>query len=442
MTTMFSTTRKTIPVDKGPPVVGYTPQFMADPLGITRRLERKLGPVFSTRTLMMDNLVLLGPDANQFVLQDREGNFSSRGGWGFFLDRVFPGAIMTMDDPQHRLQRRIMQAAFKKPALTRYISEMSPQIRRQLASWQGKRKFEVFPAIKALTLELATGVFMGEKTDHQAELVNKAFIDTVEAALAYIRVPVPPFNMWKGVRGREFLVDYFTRLMPRKRQQDSSDFFSQFCHATDEDGARFSDREVIDHMIFLMMAAHDTTTSTLTTLFYVLGKHPQWQERLREASFALGKEMLEYDDLDQLKELEWAMKEALRLYPPLTSIPRRSTRACEFEGFHLPADTLVGVFPIHTHRMESCWNKPERFDPERFSPARAEHKRHMFQWVPFGGGAHMCLGQHFADLQVKAIMHQILQRFRWSVADDYAAPYQLVPIVKPRDGLPVNMQRL
>lgn len=433
---------KTIPRDLGAPLIGYLREFMASPLKATQMLERRHGRLVRTRSILMESLVLLGPEANQFVLQDREGNFSSRGGWGFFIDPVFPGAIMSMDDPGHRLQRRIMQAAFKKPALIRYITQMSPQIDERLQDWQGSRRFLVFPHIKQLTLDLATGVFMGEKTGAEANAVNKAFIDTVEASLAYIRAPLPPFKMWKGVRGRALLVDRFTRLLPQKRAQDTPDFFSQFCHATDEHGARFSDQEVIDHMIFLMMAAHDTTTSTLTTLFYALGKQPEWQERLRQASFSIGKSQLDYEDLEKLEELEWAMKEALRLYPPLTSIPRKTVRDCEFKGFHIPADTLVGVYPIHTHHMEEYWSNPYQFDPERFSPARAEHKQHMFQWVPFGGGAHMCLGQHFADLQVKAIMHQILQRFRWELPRDYEMPYQLVPIAKPKDDLPITLTRL
>ena len=97
---------------------------------------------------------------------------------------------------------------------------------------------------------------------------------------------------------------------------------------------------------------------------------------------------------------------------------------------------------LFTHYMEEYWTKPDNFDPERWSPERAEYKRHPYQWIPFGGGAHMCVGQHFADLQVKAIMHQILLRFSWSVDEGYQIPYQLMPIAKPKDGLPVKLKLL
>lgn len=433
---------KTIPHDAGLPVVGYLFEFMKDTRALVEKLEQRHGAILQTYVLGTNVVIMLGPEANQFVLQDRDGNFSSHGGWDPYIGKVFPGAIMSMDDPAHRFQRRIMQQAFKKPALTAYIAAMNPRIEAGLTSWRPQGKFSVFSHIKQLTLDLATGVFMGESLGPEADQVNKSFIDTVEASLAYIRYPIPPFKMWKGMKGRAFLESYFTQLLPKKRRQETPDFFSQFCHATDEDGGRFSDKEVIDHMIFLMMAAHDTTTSTLTTVFYALAKHPEWQDRLRAASLRMGKNHLEFEDLEKMEEVEWVMKEALRRYPPLTSMPRLVVKDCEFNGYQLRKGTMVGVYPIHTHHMPSLWKQPDVFDPERFSPDRAEHKKHMFQWIPFGGGAHMCLGQHFANLQVKAILHHVLQRYRWEVPQGYEMPYQLVPIARPKDGLPVRLYRL
>ena len=103
--------------------------------------------------------------------------------------------------------------------------------------------------------------------------------------------------------------------------------------------------------------------------------------------------------------------------------------------------TPVGISPIHTHHMPALWTRPQQFDPERFSPERAEHRRHAYAYLPFGGGAHLCIGQHFADMEVKAVMHQVLRRWRWSVPAGYRMPYQLVPIAKPRDGLPIMLER-
>ena len=431
-----------IPLVKGLPLVGNLPKFLRDPLENARSLEVH-GNVVRSRTFF-ETVTLLGPEANQFVLHDREGNFSSRGGWYCWIDAVFPGAIMAMDDPAHKHHRRIMQGAFKRSAMERYVADMGPVIEDELARWpvDGSAPLKAFPRIKALTLNIAARVFMGMALGPEADRMNRAFIDTVEASLALIRKPVPPFGMWRGVRARRWLVELMRSKLPSKRAAEGPDLFSQLCHARDEEGQRFSDEEVVNHMIFLMMAAHDTTTSSLTTMLYSLARHPEWQERLRAQAQALPAARLSFGDLAGCEQTEWVMKEALRMYPPLTSIPRKAARDCQFGGFHIPKGTPVGISPIHTHHMPSIWTNPHDFDPERFSPARAEHRRHAYAYLPFGGGAHLCIGQHFADMEVKSVMHQLLRRFRWTVPEGYRMPYQLVPIAKPRDGLPIQLRPL
>ena len=432
-----------IPIDNGLPYLGHAIAMHRDILGMARAMERKHGLVWQTRMGRVNTINLLGPDALELVLKNRDGQFSSRLGWQFFIDRVFPGAIMAMDGDQHRYQRRIMQVAFRRSALKEYLDTMSPAIATGIAQWASTGAQQlIYPLIKQLTLDLAASVFMGIQLGERATEMNRAFVHTVEASLAFVRYPVPGLKMWRGVKARELLVRRFYELLPEKRAVHTSDFFSEFCHAQSEQGEKFTDQEIVDHMIFLMMAAHDTTTSSLTTILYLLAKHPQWQERLREESRALGKAQLEFDDLDKLETHMWVLREALRLYPPLTSMPRLCTQDTEFKDFLLPAGTMVGIFPIHVHHMPELWSNPDSFDPERFAPERAEDKRHPFAWAPFGGGAHLCIGQHFATLQIKAILHQLLLRYRFTVPEGYTMPYQMVPIAKPRDGLPIDLHTL
>jgi cytochrome P450 len=438
---------KTIPTQAGSAALLTITTMRKDLVGYLQGLEKIHGQVWRTPMGLGGAIIsMLGPDALELVLKNRDGAFSSARGWHPFIGKVFPGAIMAMDGDDHRYQRRIMQVAFRKSALRTYLEQMGPAIDFGINAWlqpdskSGTR--QMYPLLKQLTLDLAASVFMGVELGRDSKHLNRAFVATVAASLALIRVPIPGFRMWRGVRGREVLVKRFRELLPEKRAAHTGDFFSEFCHAQSEQGERFTDQEIIDHMIFLMMAAHDTTSSTLTTMIYLLARHPQWQERLRAAALAVGKTQLEHDDLDQLDELNWTMREALRLTPPLTSMPRMCVKDVEFQGYRIPAGTMVGIYPMHVHYMPSLWSNPESFDPERFSPERQEDKRHAFAWVPFGGGAHVCIGQHFATLQVKAIMHQLLLRYRWSIAPGYSMPYQLVPIAKPRDGLPVTLQRL
>jgi cytochrome P450 len=140
--------------------------------------------------------------------------------------------------------------------------------------------------------------------------------------------------------------------------------------------------------------------------------------------------------------LDRVVSETLRRYPPLSTIPRVSQRAFEFGGYEIPADVMVVVYPIHTHHMEDWWSEPFRFDPDRFAPGRAEHERHSHSFLPFGGGAHMCLGFRFAELQIKAVVHQLVRRYAWRFPRGYEMPVQQAPISKALDGLPVVWEAL
>ena len=103
---------------------------------------------------------------------------------------------------------------------------------------------------------------------------------------------------------------------------------------------------------------------------------------------------------------------------------------------------MVIVSPLHSHRLAAWWSDPERFDPERFSAERAEDQQHSHQYIPFGGGPHMCLGLRFAETQVKIVLHHMLRRFRWSLHEGYRMPVQQAPISKPKDGLPLALEAL
>lgn len=433
---------KAIPGNRGLPLIGNTLALMKDPIGMTRKRYDRYGPISWTSAFGLRLVQMIGPDANQFVMLNRGDLFSNHDGWDYFIGKFFHRGIMLLDFDEHKWHRKIMQQAFNRDVLKGYLQRMGPHIEAGLQNWQDIPDFHVLSAVKQLTLDLATDVFMGYELGPEANAINKAFIDTFRAGTALVRANVPGGRWAKGLKGRKVLEDFFRKELPAKRTSKDSDLFSVLCHASTEDGHQFSDDDVVNHMIFLMMAAHDTSTITLSTLFYYLAKHPQWQERLREESLALNKTCIEYDDLASLEGIGMAMKEALRLCAPVPSMPRRTVRDVEFNGYLIPKGSFITISPYFTHFMEEYWPEPNKFDPDRFSEERREDKVHPYAWVPFGGGAHKCIGLHFAEMQVKAILHQVLLNYRWSVPGDYEMPVDLTSLPVPADGLPVKLERL
>jgi cytochrome P450 len=299
--------------------------------------------------------------------------------------------------------------------------------------------------MKQLTLDLPATSFLGAEIGPEVDDITRAFVDMVAASVAVIRRPLPGTPMARGVRGRERIVAYFAEQIPTRRAKGGGeDLFSQLCQATHEDGALLSTQDIIDHMSFLMLAAHDTLTSSLTSFVGELAANPQWQQKLREEVMKLGVAAdapTSFDNLEAMPLSEMAFKEALRLKPPVPSIPRRAVREFTFKGFAIPAGTMVGVNPLFTHHMKDIWPEPEKFDPMRFTE-EAQRNRHRFAWVPFSGGAHMCLGLHFAYMQAKTFARHFLQNLEVSLEPGYRPDWQMWPIPKPRDGLRVVLKRV
>ncbi|HEY3262032.1 MAG TPA: cytochrome P450 [Pseudonocardiaceae bacterium] len=437
---------RAVPGEAGPPIIGHTLHFMHDPLGWSRYFYDRYGPVAWTNTFGIRLVSAAGPDAVERVLVNRDKAFSNGRGWEYFIGPFFRRGIMLLDFEEHLHHRRIMQQAFTRERLASYLDTMNPAIAAGIVSFGSTAAgapLRAHRAFKKLTLDLATRTFTGGELGPRAERVNRAFIDAVRAGTAYVRFPVPGLRWSRGLRGRRLLEELLRAQLPAKRAHASAaDLFAALCQARSEDGHRFGDDDVINHMIFLLMAAHDTTTMTLTTMAYYLAKHPAWQDRARQESAALGTEAVALDNLDRLVSLDLVMKECLRLVTPLQAMARKTVRDTEILGYFVPADTFVTVSAHFIHHMPEYWPDPERFDPERFAEHRREDRVHNYAWLPFGGGVHKCIGLRFAALQVKAVLHQLLLAHRWTVPVEYEMPLDYTSMPTPSDGLPIRLQRL
>jgi len=434
---------KPVPGDAGMPLLGHTPAMavVRDPLCFMRARYDDYGPVVWSKVLGRPWVFAFGPPAAEVVMQNRDKAFANGPGWGYWLDRFFHRGLMLLDFEEHLHHRRIMQQAFTGERMAGYLARMNPAIARGIAGWRPGPRFPMLRSLKQLTLDLATATFVGEELGPQADRIHRAFIDTVRAGFIVLRFPIPGGRWSRGLRGRRVLEAFFRARLPAKRASQGDDLFAVLCRARSEDGHAFSDEDVVNHMIFLLMAAHDTTTITMTTMCYYLAKHPEWQERVRAESRALGKSVLEFSDLETLSSLDLVMKEATRMVAPVPFLARKTVKDADIAGHFVPKDTMVAVTPQFCHHMHEYWRDPERFDPERFAPHRREDRSHPYAWMPFGGGVHKCIGIHFAGLQVKAILHQVLLAYRIEVDPDYQAQFDFSALPAPRDGLPVRLGR-
>ncbi len=431
-----------IPGSGGLPLVGNTLKVLADPTAHAEKSHAQYGPVYRSHVFGGWNINMLGPEANELVLFDRDKIFSSEQGWGPLLGMLFPRGLMLMDFDAHRGHRKALSIAFKPEPMLHYATALNEGIAPRIASWSGD-SFKFYPAIKQLTLDLAASSFLGVGLGPEADQINRAFVDMVAASVGIVRQPIPGTLMAKGVKGRAYMLDFFAREIPKRRAHGGSDMFSQLCLTTEEDGAVLSDQDIMDHMNFLMMAAHDTLTSSITSMVYMLAKHPEWQAKLRAEHESLGvnDDELPYGKLGDMPLTECVFKESLRLISPVPNLPRRAVKDFQFKGHDIPAGAWVSVNPLFTHRMAEHWPDPLTFDPLRFTPENSAG-RHKYAWVPFGGGAHMCLGLHFAYMQTKIFFFHLLRHHEIALDANATEQWRIFPIPKPKDGLPVTVKAL
>ncbi|MGV9670488.1 cytochrome P450 [Gordonia sp. NPDC003504] len=428
--------------DAGIPFLGHTVDMLADPLASAMERFEKYGPVSWSGSLQDNIVTLVGPEAVECAWMNREKAFSSEQGWEPMIGPFFRRGIMLMDFGEHMHHRRILQQAFAKPRLLGYLDLMTPHIEKTLANWAVGQGFPMYTQTKELLLSLASEVFVGSTLEGaENRRLEVAFEAAVRGGQAIIRADVGNFTWARGLRGRETLQEYFRSEIGSRRSDPGDDLFSVLCHSEDDEGNTFTDEDVVNHMIFVMMAAHDTSTIALSMMAHYLGRNPQWQQRLRDESLALGKATLDYDDQDKLPSLDLAFKETLRINAPVGMLFRKTITDTDILGHFVPAGTVIAIHPWATMLREEWWPNPTVWDPERFAAERREDKVHRFAWSPFGGGAHKCIGLYFGGMEVKSIMHQLLLNFEWSVPADYRLSLEYGTGPTPADGLPIDMRR-
>jgi cytochrome P450 len=379
-------------------------------------------------------VVACGPEAAQEVIENRDKAFGQ--GWHHYIGAFFPRGLLLLDFDEHIHNRRIMQAAFTRSLLAQYVLRFTERIEATIAGWPTNRPIPLYQLMRNLTLAIAADVFMN--TSEKQDRLNDAFLGCMRATLSLIRADLPRTRWRAGKQGRRQLEDHFYQLLSSKRDR-GGDLFTAVCEARTESGERFGDIDIVNHMIFLIMAAHDTATTTANAAAYFLGKCQDWQDRSRQACAAnWGAPNMEA--LEAMVDLDLVIKESLRIIAPVPALARRTVKDTSLLGHFVPGGISVDVPIWINHFLQDYWTYPNKFDPMRFHESRREDKAHRFAYLPFGAGPHKCIGMHFGILEVKAILSAMLRRFDWTVADDYKLPWGFTSIPFPKDDFPIVLR--
>ena len=422
-----------IPGSYGLPLLGETPElFRTEGVGFFWGRFQHYGPVFKSYVVGRKCAVLVGPDANQFLMQEKADHLSAYLGWRDFVEPMLGRPIFLQDGQEHRRRRRIMAPAFHGRAIANYFDTMQTIIQDFLKNWVEQGTIPLIDEFRKLTLLVAIRLLLGVERENEVKQISQWFRQIDKGFLALLRVDIP-LTVYGRARNasRQLRALLRTIIAERKRQgdlQEYRDALGVLLAGVDENGETLSESQVIDEALSLLNGGYLTIPSLLSSLLFELGAHPEWRERLRqEQKPFLGNDLLMVEDLKQFTQMVYVLKEVERLYPPSPFLFRGVVKDIEYAGYHIPAGWYVVISPMLTHRMSEIYAAPTRFDPERFAPPREEDKQHPFALIGFGGGIHSCIGFEFAQMQMKIVLSSILRNYDWTITPD---PSVIAPIRK------------
>ncbi|WP_414578475.1 cytochrome P450 [Anabaena sp. CCY 9402-a] len=312
-----------------------------------------------------------------------------------------------------------------------------------LQKWAQIGTLTWYDELKRYTLDIACRLLVGVSTaaDEQLEKVYEIWSD----GLLSIPVRFPGSKFERAVRAREQLLTQFDKLIDQRQQNPTikQDILSILLAAKDEEGNALSRIDIKDNVLGMLVAGHETLTSALSSLCQLLAQHPEVLEMLRAEQLRLGNPTtLTQETLKQMTYLEQVLKEVLRLIPPVVrSGSRKVVESSEFGGYKIPQGWDVYYQIPETHQDRQIYKNSAQFDPDRFSPERAEDKQKVFSHIPFGGGIRECLGKEFARLEIKIFAALIVRKYQWELLPNQNLARTVLPFSRPRDGLKVKFWR-
>ena len=424
-----------------------TRRFASEPLPMLLEAYERFGPVFTLRLFHGNVVFMLGPAANHYITVSHASNFLWREGHFRELIGLMGDGLLTIDGDFHRRSRRIMLPAFHHEHLVATVEAMLGEIERALDKLEPGRQIDLYFWTRRLALRVAMRALFGVDPDSaRARSIDAAGL--FERALSYyssdyvlriLRGPVTPWGrMLRAGRKLDALI--YSEISTRRRSGErGEDILSLLLDAHDEDGNTLTDVQVRDEVMTLLFAGHDTTTSTVSFMFYELARAPELVARVQaeqDAQLVDGQPAAAQLVSGELSELEMVLDETLRKYPPAWVGPRRSIEPFEFEGYEVPERAFVNYSSWASHHLPDVFEEPEQFRPERFTP-EARGTLPKGAYVPFGGGSRTCIGMRFGQLEVRAIATLILSRFTLGLPGDFRLEIRQMPTISPKHGLPM-----
>jgi len=416
------------------------------PIEMFSKLARDYGDIVGIRVANFRNIFVNHPDLIEEVLVTHARKYFK----GRILRanrHVFGEGLLTSEGDFWLRQRRLAQPAFHRARVASYAAIMVEYTQRLLENWRDGEECDVHQRMMQLTLQIVAKTLFDADVARDTQDVGKSLQLLLELGANFRRtlfvphwVPIPANLRIK--REIAFIEGILYRIISERRAsgRDTGDLLSMLLHAQDDDGSRMTDKQLRDETITLFLAGHETTASTLSWTWWLLGQNPRVEAKLHaELDAVLGGRPPSFDDLARLPYTGNVVTESLRLCPAAWGLARIAVEDHEIAGYPVRKGMGVAMAQWVVHRDPRWYSKPEEFLPERWE-GDFQKTLPRFAYFPFGGGPRQCIGNSFAQMEAALILATIAQKFRIRLAPGHPVVPLASITLRPRHGVRVTLE--
>ncbi|MGW3960535.1 cytochrome P450 [Amycolatopsis sp. NPDC005003] len=404
---------------------GHLEELRTDPIGLMRRIREECGAVGAFDLGTRRVVLLSGAEANEFFFRAGDEELDQAEAYPF-MKPIF-GEGVVFDAPPERRKEMLHNQALRGEHMKGHAKTISREIDRMVAGWGDAGEIDLLDFFAELTIYTSSACLIGTKFRDEldgrfAQLYHE--LERGTDALAFVDPYAPIESFRRRDEARAGLVDLVQGIMnaraagppPARGDRDMLDVLISV--QDDDGGPRFSADEITGMFISMMFAGHHTSSGTAAWTLIELLRHPDVLAGVvaeLDRLYADGS-TVSFQALRAIPKLESAVKEALRLHPPLILLLRVANGDFTVNGHSIRHGDYVGVTPAISNRIPEDFPEPDAFDPARYAEPRQEDLANRWTWIPFGAGRHRCVGAAFAMLQLKAIFSVLLRDYTFELA--------------------------
>jgi sterol 14-demethylase len=390
-----------------------------DPIALMRRVRAECGDVGAFDLAGRTVVLLSGADANEFFFRAPDEDLDQAGAYPF-MTPIFGKGVVFDASPERR-REALRNQALRGDMMRGHAQTIADEVDRMVGAWPDEGEIDLLDWFAELTIYTSSACLIGTKFRHQLDRRFAGLYHELERgtdALAFVDPYAPIESFRRRDAARAGLVELVEGIMagraagppPAREDRDLLDVLMSL--------GTFSADEITGMFISMMFAGHHTSSGTAAWTLIELLRNPGYLGQVTaelDDLYAGGAE-ISFQALREIPLLEAAIKEALRLHPPLILLLRAATRDLDVLGYEIPAGALVGASPAISNRIAADFPDPDSFVPQRYDERRQEDLVNRWTWIPFGAGRHRCVGANFALIQLKAIFSVLLRHWTFELA--------------------------